>query len=92
MQCMQMLILQSKNLSSKENDFGSGQVLGKPKSLLLQTQAFAVKILHNVETQIVIFTELYYKSDYFADLGNFRKGGFAISVQETSKEEYNSGQ
>ena len=57
MQCMQMLILQSKNLSSKENDFGSGQVLGKPKSLLLQTQAFAVKIVHNVEPQIVIFTE-----------------------------------
>ena len=55
MQCMQMLILQSKNLSSKENDFGSGQVLGKPKSLLLQTQAFAVKTVHNVE--IVIFTE-----------------------------------
>ena len=57
MQCMQMLILQSKNLSSKENDFASGQVCGKPKSLLLQTQAFVVKILHNVETQIVIFTE-----------------------------------
>ena len=57
MQCMQMLILQSKNLSSKENYIGLGQVCGKPKSLLLQTQAFAVKILHNVETQIVIFTE-----------------------------------
>ena len=55
MQCMQMLILQSKDLSSKENYFGSGQVWGKPKSLLLQTQAFAVKTVHNVE--IVIFTE-----------------------------------